>query len=410
MHQLLQGLVFLLLFGCAQLAAQDYPVDPRKSNNKPSADGRLAEPSRSQELISPFQMADRFVVPGNRKTLHWQNVNDLSPGEMPSPVVINHGAFSGPVLCLISGVHGDEINGIATVRRVAFEIDPEQLSGTVIAVPIVNVFGYSRGSRYLPDRRDLNRYFPGTRHGSIASRLANSLFETVIRRCDFVVDFHTGSFQRSNLPQVRADLANAKALDLAHGFGGTLVLHSPGSKGMLRNAAMDAGIASATFEIGAPSRLEMEHIEPSVIAIGRLMRHLNMLPAETRRRDTKDLAAVFFESRWVRTNAGGLLVSEVALGQSVRQGQRLGVVVDPLSNTQSSIHSPFPGRVIGMSLNQQVLPGYAAYHLAKLTTEQQAVQSATTSAVNEPVPEDDPENRPNPDEESEREETEHNGT
>ncbi len=401
-------IVFILALGQSALA-QDFPVVPTqkgKASDAQQASEGDAKAHAPRELITPFQLADRFVLPGNRESFQWQNDADMGPGEGVSPVIISHGAKAGPVLCLIGGVHGDEINGIALVRRMAYEIDPEQLSGTLISVPIVNVFGYSRGSRYLPDRRDLNRYFPGSRSGSIASRVAQSLFDTIIRRCDAVIDFHTGSFQRSNLPQVRGDLTNPKVLNLSHGFGGTLVLHSPGSRGMLRVAAMEAGIPAVTMEIGAPLRLEVEHIEPTVLAIRRLMAYLKMTDSDVSARRNK-VPPVFFESRWVRSNIGGLLISDVKLGQNVRAGQVLGRVIDPLSQMEKTIRSPFDGRLIGMALNQQVLPGYAAYHLAKLTDEQQAIRDATAQQGLDAMPEDDPEHVPNQEEESAREESEY---
>nr|WP_158637245.1 succinylglutamate desuccinylase/aspartoacylase family protein [Arenimonas daejeonensis] len=130
------------------------------------------------ELVTPLAILDRLVVPGTRLQLEWRPGGGISNAEIASPVIVARGALAGPVLCLVAGIHGDEINGVEIVRRIAHSVDPTRLSGTVIGVPIVNVFGYSRGTRYLPDRRDLNRYFPGSRHGSIASRIANGFSRT----------------------------------------------------------------------------------------------------------------------------------------------------------------------------------------------------------------------------------------
>src|SRR5690606_20503897 len=165
-----------------------------------------------------------------------------------------------------------------------------------VAVPIVNLFGFTRNSRYLPDRRDLNRYFPGSRFGSVASRIAHSFFDNVARRCDALVDFHTGSFDRSNLPQVRADLRNEQVLAFIRGFGATPVLHSDGSKGMLRVAATEAGIAAVTFEVGAPTRLQPEHIGYGVQAIDTLLHNLGM---SRRRPQWDEPQAIFYDSVWV---------------------------------------------------------------------------------------------------------------
>ncbi|TNJ35263.1 succinylglutamate desuccinylase/aspartoacylase family protein [Arenimonas terrae] len=401
-----RALALALSLAAASAAAQDFPVDPPGGEPTPptTPPAGIALPEMlppAPELVTPLAILDRLVVPGTRLQLEWRPAGGISNAEIASPVVVARGAMAGPVLCLVAGIHGDEINGVEIVRRIAHSVDPTRLSGTVIGVPIVNVFGYSRGSRYLPDRRDLNRSFPGSRHGSIASRIANGFFQDIVRHCDVLVDFHTGSFDRSNLPQVRADLTQPDVLEFTRGFGATVVLHSPGNRGMLRTAATAVGIPSVTFEAGAPTRLEPAEIAQAVAAIDRLMLKLGMRQAEA---DVVEINAVplaaqaepapiFLDSRWVRANSGGLLISEVALGQRVVAGQRLGRVVDPVSNIERYILAPVPGRVIGMSQNQAVLPGYAAFHLGTETSEQQAVQEAAMPHAPEPVAED-PEERP----------------
>ncbi len=385
-------LIIIWLGWLSSSSAQDFPIIAPGTTIQPLGPVKPTsiEPLTPEvDLLAPFQILDRFVVPGTRVQLEWRAPDDIGRGELPSPIIVVHGAKPGLVLCLIAGVHGDEINGIEIVRQIAHDIDPTRLSGTIVAAPIVNVFGYSRGSRYLPDRRDLNRHFPGSRFGSIASRMAHGFFDQIVRRCDSLIDFHTGSFQRSNLPQVRADLTTPEALEFTRGFGETLVLHSPGRRGMLRNSAMAEGIPAVTFEVGSPQRLELEHIEPAVVSMQRLMQHLEMIERDDKK--NAEPQPTFFESRWVRTNAGGLLISEVKLGDRVSEGKRLGRVIDPVSNLERDVLAPFPGRVLGMALNQQVLPGYAAFHLGKETSEQQAVIDATTAPQTDTVVEDDAE-------------------
>jgi len=393
--------------------AQDFPVDPPRPATPvgPQAPPLLAAPlppGNPQELITPFQLLDRFVLPGTRQRLQWRPPDGLGRGELPSPVTVVHGARPGPVLCLIAGIHGDELNGIEVVRRIGQEVDPTQLEGTLIAAPIVNVFGFTRNNRYLPDRRDLNRHFPGSRAGSIASRLAHGFFNDVVRRCDALVDFHTGSFQRTNLPQIRADLTNPAVLDFTRGFGNTLVLHSAGARGMLRVAAVSTGIPAVTFEVGAPQFLEEQHIAPAAAAIRMLMHRMGLL-ATAANDDGAAVATpittpIYQDSSWVRINAGGFLFAAVELGQQVRLGQQLGHVVDPVTNTRTDILAPFPGQILGKALNQLVLPGYAAFHIGKLSSEQQAVLDAAEAARAEAelaVDEDPPER---PDAEAGREE------
>ncbi len=357
-------------------------------------------------LVPPFKILDTEVLSGASAKLEWKASQSFAGGEVISPITVVHGTRPGPVLCLTAAIHGDELNGVEIVRRVVNGLDPGQLGGTVIGVPIVNLFGFSRNSRYLPDRRDLNRYFPGSRYGSIASRIAYSFFAHVVKHCDSLVDFHTGSFDRSNLPQVRADLTLPEVLEFTRGFGATTVLHSGGSKGMLRMAATQAGIPAVTFEVGGPGQLQPAEIAHGVQAIQTLLHKLGM----TRDRPTwEEPQPFFYDSVWVRSNAGGLLLSDVQLGQRVQKGQKLGTVIDPINNVETEIDSPVFGRVIGMALNQVVLPGFAAYHLGEETSEQQAVrEAAEDSGADSPVEEDpdvtrdseaDPEAMPPEDEE-----------
>lgn len=338
-------------------------------------------------LVPPFHILGQDVLPGSSARLEWKASQSFAGGEVVSPVTVVHGTRPGPVLCLVAAIHGDELNGVEIVRQVVNRLDPADLGGTVIGVPIVNLFGFTRNSRYLPDRRDLNRFFPGSRFGSVAARIAHSFFDNVVRNCTALVDFHTGSFDRSNLPQVRADLRKETVLQFIRGFGATPVLHSDGSKGMLRVAASEAGVAAVTFEVGAPARLQLDHIEHGVQAMETLLHNLGMSRV---RPQWDEPQAIFYDSTWVRADAGGMLVSDVELGDRVSRGQRLGLVIDPINNIEREISSPVNGRVMGMALNQVVLPGFAAFHLGVETSEEHAVQEAAAGTARPPVEEDTP--------------------
>ncbi len=306
------------------------------------------------------------VPPGTRKRLTWTNGTAIEGFVVPVPVIVLNGTGPGPVLCMTAAVHGDELNGIEVVRRVLDDIDVEELNGAVIGVPIVNIQGFYRGQRYLPDRRDLNRYFPGNERGSSATRMAHSFFNEVIRHCSALIDLHTGSLNRTNLPQVRADLRSPQIARITQGVGATVVLHSAGDKGSLRRAANDAGIPSVTFEMGEPMRVQSEQVEHGAKAIETLMYALGMTK---QRRYWGDPEAVYYASKWVRVDNGGILFSDVALGERVSEGELLGVVTDPLSNQQYRIYAPVKGRVLGMALNQVVLPGFAAYRIGMETSK-----------------------------------------
>jgi hypothetical protein len=202
------------------------------------------------EEAAPLVVLGEVIEPGTSVRLSWSPDQSFEGIAVPTAVLVVHGVDDGPTLCLTAAIHGDELNGIEIVRRVLYDLDPSELSGTVIGVPIVNLQGFRRGSRYLPDRRDLNRFFPGTGYGSSASRIAASFFTEVIQHCDALVDIHTGSFARTNLPQLRADMKIPEVAKLTQGFGANSVLHNPGAVGTLRRAATDSGIPAVTIETG----------------------------------------------------------------------------------------------------------------------------------------------------------------
>ena len=327
------------------------------------------------------------VAPGTRKRLSWTSGTAIEGFVVPVPVIVVNGTGPGPVLCMTAAVHGDELNGIEVVRRVLDDIDPTELSGAVIGVPIVNIQGFYRGTRYLPDRRDLNRYFPGNPRGSAATRMAHSFFTEVVRHCSALIDLHTGSLNRTNLPQVRADLRTASVVRMTQAFGATVVLQSAGDKGSLRRAANDAGIPAVTFEMGEPMRVQPEQVEHGAKAIETLLYALGMTK---QRRYWGDPEPVYYASKWVRVDNGGILFSDVALGERVSEGELLGVVTDPLSNEQYRIYAPISGRILGMALNQVVLPGFAAYRIGSETSKSSAAKQLSDDSAEDSVEDDAP--------------------
>lgn len=317
--------------------------------------------SAAAEEWPPLHVLGKVVVPGQTLTLSLLASESFMGAALPTPVLVTRGARPGPSLCLTAGIHGDEVNGVEIVRQVVEKVDPVKLSGTVIAVPIVNLHGFRRGSRYLPDRRDLNRYFPGNPHGSSASRIAHAFFDGVIRHCDMLVDLHTGSFHRTNVPQVRADLREPKVTELAVAFGAEIVVHSVGTPGTLRRAAVSATIPAITYEAGEPTRFQREEVERGVQGVRSVMRSLEML--DERGSWLRGNQRVYYRSRWVRVDDGGILRARVSVGDVVAEGEVLGIVIDPLSNERAVVRAPQRGRVIGMAVDQIVIPGYAAFHI-----------------------------------------------
>lgn len=326
---------------------------------EPVLDMQALETSVEIQAVA-LQLLGEEVLPGKFMPLNWSPEQSFQSLNTPVPVLVVHGANSGPVMCLTAAIHGDELNGIEMIRRLIYQLDPEKMNGTVIGIPIVNLDGFRRGSRYLADRRDLNRHFPGSPKGSAADRMAYSLFHNVIRHCEYLVDLHTGSLKRTNLPQIRGDLGNETVFDFSRHFGGITVLHGVGAKGTLRRAAEDIGIPAITLEAGGPNQLDKRSVEAGVNAIETLLQNLGIQPTL---RFWGSPQPVFYQSHWIRADQSGILISSVELGDKVKKGDVLGIVTDPMTNTGSKIIATFNGRILGMAFNQVVQTGFAAYHV-----------------------------------------------
>ncbi|HAU69503.1 MAG TPA: succinylglutamate desuccinylase [Gammaproteobacteria bacterium] len=345
-------------------------VAPTLEGSLPAEGSPIAE-GAPQTVVKPVEVVDPTlqptlkllgakVKPGTSDILTWEMESSFQDVSAPVSVLVVNGKKVGPTVCITAAVHGDELNGIEIVRRVVYETDPKTISGAVIGVPIVNLEGFKRANRYLPDRRDLNRYFPGQERGSYASRIAYSFFNRVIKHCDYLVDLHTGSLSRTNLPQIRANLSDPNVASLAEKMGSIVVLQSRGGSGTLRRAATDIGIPAVTLEAGGPNNLQKEAVEQGVVT---LTSTLNSLGIISKGRWKRNAEPTFYRSKWVRARQGGILFSRVELGDNVKQGSVLGLLSNPITNKTNEILSPLEGRVIGMALNQVMYPGFAAYHI-----------------------------------------------
>ncbi|MBX3426967.1 MAG: succinylglutamate desuccinylase/aspartoacylase family protein [Pirellulales bacterium] len=302
------------------------------------------------------------VQPGTKHKLTSMELNDFVGMRMAVPVWIARGARPGKTLAVTAGIHGDEINGVEIARRLFVETDPDQLSGTLVVLPLLNRHGFLAGSRYMSDRRDLNRAFPGDPVGSSAGITAHSVFAPVILRSDALIDLHTASDTRVNLPQIRTKLASQPALELARAFGAGVVLNGAGPAGSLRRSALDAGIPAIIYEAGGVLVLELDEIERGLTGIRNIMRHLGMLAAAG---DEPETATVYDKTLWLRVppGAAGMFLTKRRPGDEVRRGDVLGVVVDPLSDQEASIVSPADGLIIGMEKPNVVYTGDALFHL-----------------------------------------------
>ena len=324
----------------------------------------VTEPEPGKVVLSrPWgaaQLLECEVAPGERRRLFLRASESFAGDSVEIPVLAIRGERAGPTVCMTAGVHGDELNGIEIVRQIFEHVGPAQLTGMLVGVPVANLHGFRRGSRYLPDRRDLNRYFPGHPAGSSASRIASALFEGVVRHCDAVVDFHTGSFYRTNLPHLRANLLDPRVLELAQAFGVGVVVHSEGMLGTLRRASTDAGIPSITYEAGEPKRFQAREIDRGVEGMRNMLRRMGVLNGSA---PPPSPSRLYYQSRWVRVNEGGIFITDRELGERIGSGDVLGTVTDPVSNERTRLIAPVSGRILGMAVSQVVIPGFAAFHI-----------------------------------------------
>jgi predicted deacylase len=310
----------------------------------------------------PFRIAGQVVLPGTRRYLEVPIPGAYGNIAMSMPVVVAHGRRPGPALLICAAVHGDEIVGTEVVRRILERVRRRRLRGTVVAVPVVNVYGFTQQSRYLPDRRDLNRSFPGSPSGSLAARLAHILMNEVVSHCTHGIDLHTGAVHRQNLPQVRACLDDPETRRLANAFGVPVLLNSDLRDGSLREAMRLHGVYSIVYEAGEALRMDEGSVRAGVRGVLGVLAALGILPKERQRKGTGPLVAR--SSQWVRAADSGIIHPRVNLGDRVAKGDVLAVITEPTGREEYELIAPFDGIVIGRLNLPLVNEGDAVFHLA----------------------------------------------
>ncbi len=318
----------------------------------------------------PFEFGGETIRPGERLTVELPMARLYTRNEMTLPVQVVHGKRPGPVMFVSAAVHGDEINGVEIIRRLLISKTLINLRGTLLAIPIVNPFGFIQRSRYLPDRRDLNRSFPGTPKGSLAGRMAHLFMTEIAGRCDYGIDLHTGSNFRTNLPQIRACLEDQKTLELALAFGAPIVVPSELREGSLREAVAAVGKPVLVYEAGEALYFNDAAIRVGLRGILNLLRHVGMLP-ESRRAKQRD-AIVTDRTSWVRATMSGTFVRSIRLGDMVKKAGLLGTLSDPLGDDREDVRAPFRGVVIGQLNLPLAHEGDALIHLAKVPDPDEA--------------------------------------
>lgn len=286
-----------------------------------------------------------------------------SPMDLPIRVI--RGKKNGPVIFISAAIHGDELNGIEIIRRFRKLNILKRLKGTIVLIPIVNIYGVMTLSRYMPDRRDLNRSFPGTKKGSLASRVAKVFFDEIVSKCDLGIDLHTAAIHKSNLPQVRTNLDNDFTYNLAKVFEAPIVLHSQLRDGSLRAEAQEKGIPVLLYEAGEALRFDETSIRIGVKGIVNILRELKMLPEVSKKKKYKN-PIITRSSQWIRSTESGIIRTIKALGDMVKENEIIAYVDEPLGDESFEIKATFDGVIIGKSEIPLIQEGDAIFHIAQL--------------------------------------------
>ena len=324
----------------------------------------------------PLRLGERMVPEGTSARVDLPVARLFTGTWLQLPVTVLHGARPGPRVFLDAAIHGDELNGMEIIRRVLDVLDPARLAGAIIAVPVVNVLGFVHQTRYLPDRRDLNRSFPGSPRGSMAARLAHLFMQQVVAKCTYGIDLHTGSQHRTNLPQIRARLDDPEGRRIAEAFGAPMMYQANEIPGSLRAAARRRGVHLLVYEAGEPLRFDEPAIRTGVAGVLRVLAALGMWESP----EPDEPPPGSFEARetsWVRAPRSGIFHLTSKLGDLARRGQQLGFLNAPFGDHSQPIQAPFEGMVIGHTSNPLVYRGDALVHLARATPSRRRTASAT---------------------------------
>lgn len=324
---------------------------------------------------APFELAGQRVAAGEQRLVDLPVSKFSTHTPVTLPVRVIHGRKDGPTLFVSAAVHGDEIIGVEVIRRLLRAPALKRLRGTLLCVPIVNVFGFVSHSRYLPDRRDLNRSFPGTPNGSLAAQLANIFTKEIIARADVGIDIHSAAINRSNLPQLRVDFAHTRALELADSFGVPVIVNAPARPGSLRLVAHQNGVDVLVYEAGEALRFDELAVRAGVKGVLRVMRALDMIGAKSVNEHGPRIKPIHSRaSAWVRAPESGILRAFKAIGETVDANDVVGVIDNPFEEIETEVRAPDAGLIIGRTNLPVVNQGDALFHVARVPSAVTAVK------------------------------------
>jgi predicted deacylase len=314
-----------------------------------------------------FELGDVSVKAGTQQSVKLPAAKLYNDTPMELHVEVFHGTKPGPVLLVCAAIHGDELNGIEICRRLLSKISAKTLTGTLLVVPIVNVFGFIHQSRYLPDRRDLNRCFPGSAKGALASRLAHLFSSQLVKKATHIVDLHTGAIHRENLPQIRCDTDNEVMLSMANAFGAPVIMSSKAREGSMRFYANELNVPCILYEAGEALRFSELSIKSGLTGVMNVMRSLEMIKGRIR---TKSNSVNASRSYWVRSESDGLINIKLKLGQRVNKGNILAYIVNPHGGESFDLRAPSDGIIIGISNIAVTNEGEALFHIAQFAGDE----------------------------------------
>ena len=303
------------------------------------------------------------IVPGESRNVHLVVGESYSSMNVEIQIHIRRAMKDGPVIFVTAALHGDELNGCGAVRQLIQDEDFQLLRGTVVLIPVLNLPAFERHSRYLPDRRDLNRSFPGSADGSLAARMAYTIFNEIVKRCDYGIDLHTASVRRTNYPTVRGDMADPKVRRIAEAFGSEIIINTKGPKKSFRREACNVGCPTIIMEGGEVWKVEPGIVETAVRGIKNVLSELKMLNVDI---ESPPYQIVIEKSKWIRAERGGFLDFHIKPGDIVEKGQALTTNTTILGEGQSTLHAPYDGVVMGMTSLPSISPGEPICNFGKL--------------------------------------------
>jgi hypothetical protein len=350
--------------------AGDKKDDKPEKHEKAEKPEKAERPDKSEEKPEKREWQNKPIViggvetnPGETRTFAVKVSEYADTTAMRIPLIVVNGKGPGPTLLVNAAIHGDELNGVEVVRELIFEVDHSAMRGCLVCVPVVNVPGFLNSTRYLPDRRDLNRSFPGTPNGNMSERIAWEFFEQVVKKCDYVMDFHTAAEGRDNMPHTRADMEKPEVRRIARSFGSRVVINNEGSRSTLRYNAIKVGIPAITIEMGEAHHFQFDYIKEGLAGVLNVMVELNMIDGTIL---SPPFRTIVRETEWLRAKRGGILLMKTKPETLAFEGDLLATVTSPFGTAVDRVVAPFTGIIVGVTTEPLAEPGSPICHIVKV--------------------------------------------